>query len=176
MSLTMDYVLEPRTAALVRRAEWRIANRCSLGSSDRDDLRQDLYVAVLRRARQFDASRGAASTFVALVVDHHARDVMAHRFAGRRNPRRCASLSEDASAVAGTWESIDRVELRLDVEHALSALDPSTERVAQHFKRGNAADVARWLNLTRGQVRQQLLLLRRRFTELGLAPGGRAVA
>ena len=171
-------VIAPEVAALVERKSRGVARRYRLPDADRADLRQDLLLAVVRRARDFDPTRGPAPPFVALVVDRHAKDCLAHRFARRRDPRRCAPLSEAPTSLLErrSTPSVEHVELRLDVDHALSTLSTCTQRVATGLKHGSVADVARWLRLTRGQVRHQLALLRRRLEQLGLGFEGRAAA
>ncbi len=52
----------------------RGGRRLQLGQADRDDLRQDILVALLQRCGHFDPSRGAWSTFVGVVARHAVAD------------------------------------------------------------------------------------------------------
>ena len=177
MTLTLDYVLERRTAALVRRQAARVVNRCGLCAADRDDLAQELHLALLRQACRFDPARGQVQTFVATVIASRTQDFLNHRYAGRRDPHRCVPFTDTSVASADRCcAAAAQVELRLDVEHALSTMSPGARHVADGLQHGNVAEVARWLSLTRGQVRHQLALLRRRFEHLRLGFEGRAVA
>lgn len=52
----------------------RGARRLNLSAADREDLRQDMLLAMLQRSRNFDPARGAWSTFVGLVARHVIAD------------------------------------------------------------------------------------------------------
>lgn len=54
----------------------RGARRLRLSRPDRDDLQQDILVAMLQRSRCFDPSKSAWSTFVGLVARHVIFDRM----------------------------------------------------------------------------------------------------
>ncbi len=69
----------------------RGARRLRLGRADRDDLRQDILVALLERLAQFDPARGAWSTFTSVV----ARSVVADRVRATRQALPLARLSFD---------------------------------------------------------------------------------
>ena len=61
----------------------RGARRLRLGRADRDDLRQDILVALLERLEQFDAARGSWGTFAGMI----ARTVVADRARASRGQR-----------------------------------------------------------------------------------------
>jgi len=63
----------------------RAARRLHLSAADREDLRQDMLVAMLQRSRSFDPARGAWSTFVGLVARHVIAD-QARTERGRTEP------------------------------------------------------------------------------------------
>ncbi|WP_203072208.1 sigma factor [Falsiroseomonas ponticola] len=69
----------------------RGARRLRLTREDRDDLRQDILVALLERLAQFDPARGAWSTFMGVV----ARSVVADRVRESRQAMALACLSLD---------------------------------------------------------------------------------
>lgn len=48
----------------------RFARQRRLGRADREDLTQDILVAIVEAADQYDASRAAWSTYVALLAQH----------------------------------------------------------------------------------------------------------
>jgi DNA-directed RNA polymerase specialized sigma24 family protein len=52
----------------------RGARRLQLSYADREDLRQDILLAIIERSRHFDPARGAWSTFVGLVARHVIAD------------------------------------------------------------------------------------------------------
>jgi RNA polymerase sigma-70 factor (ECF subfamily) len=99
----------------------RGARRLRLGRADRDDLRQDILVALLERLEQFDAARGAWSTFTGVV----ARTVVADRARADRGQRvTCLSLDLDqfpAGASATQQDCADPV-LTLDLQRVAAEL------------------------------------------------------
>ena len=52
----------------------RISQRRGLNPSDRDDLRQDILLALLTRAHRYDQLRGATATFVKVLTRHAVVD------------------------------------------------------------------------------------------------------
>lgn len=54
----------------------RAARRQHLHRADRDDLRQDILVALLERRAQFDPARGAWSTFAGVVARTVVADLL----------------------------------------------------------------------------------------------------
>lgn len=52
----------------------RGARRLHLSHADRDDLRQDILLALLRRCTHYDPGKGAWSTFVTLIARHAVAD------------------------------------------------------------------------------------------------------
>ncbi len=67
----------PRLRQALSAAQYRAkrgGRRLGLSAADREDLRQDMLVAMLQRGRHFDPERGAWSTFVGLVARHVVAD------------------------------------------------------------------------------------------------------
>ncbi|SDD06363.1 sigma factor [Belnapia rosea] len=67
----------PRLQQALSTARYRASRggrRLGLAAADREDLCQDILVALLQRSRHFDPARGAWSTFVGLVARHVVAD------------------------------------------------------------------------------------------------------
>lgn len=68
---------QPQLRQALSTAQHRAARgsrRLQLSAPDREDLRQDILVAMLQRSRHFDPERGAWSTFVGFVARHVVAD------------------------------------------------------------------------------------------------------
>lgn len=72
--------------------------------SDYDDIVQDLWLHLLEREVQFDASRACFETFANRVITNKVRSIIRHRKAAKRNPER-EKASLNAPVVPGNPSS-----------------------------------------------------------------------
>lgn len=99
----------------------RAARRQHLHRADRDDLRQDILVALLERREQFDPARGAWSTFAGVV----ARTVVADQGRARQRQRvTCLPLDLDQfpTGVSATQQDCADADLTLDLRRVAAEL------------------------------------------------------
>ncbi len=99
----------------------RAARRRHLHRADRDDLRQDILVALLERRAQFDPARGAWSTFAGVV----ARTVVADQVRARQRQRvTCLPLDLDQfpAGASATQQDCADADLRLDLQRVAAEL------------------------------------------------------
>ena len=96
--------------ALAEREAARCAQARSLGWADREDLRQEILLAVVERARRFDAAIAPWAAFVTLLARHAAADWL--RAEQQRRSVITASTEEmiDADATVDSFavDDIDR--------------------------------------------------------------------
>lgn len=82
----------------------RLGKLLRLSEDRKDDLRQDLFVALCTAAGRFDPAKATARTFVSRVVSlaaaHHARCIRNERRSGARSPIRLSELQQDDWAFA----------------------------------------------------------------------------
>ena len=81
----------PQALAAARRQASFGARRLGLSCADRDDLHQDILLAIVERADRFDARRGGWVTFVRLL----ARHVVADRLRADRSQQRVVLVPID---------------------------------------------------------------------------------
>jgi len=168
MGLSHEHILDPATAALIRRKARRIVERCHLSRSDYRDLQQDLYVRLLRRAPLYDGRRSEPYVFIAIVLRSGVSNLIKRHFAQYRDGGGCAQLGEEDEDLADPRRS--DVCLRLDVHRALSSLDPQHRALATALETYKLVPAGRACGLTRGLARKGLAYLRHHFTACGLAP------
>lgn len=97
------------------------ARRQYLHRADRDDLRQDILVALLERHAQFDPARGAWSTFAGVV----ARTVVADQLRARQRQRvTCLPLDLDQfpAGTSATQQDCADADLTLDLQRVAAEL------------------------------------------------------
>lgn len=122
----------------------RGGRRLHLGSADRDDLRQDILLAMLQRRGQFDPARGAWSTFIGVVARHAVADrVRAER--EKQSPTFVPLDVDDfpAGCSATQQDAVDP-SLPLAIERAIEDLPAEPRALLQLIRQtGDVADAQR---------------------------------
>lgn len=85
-----------------------------------EDITQDAFLDVWRRAAHYDVARGSARSWVLTIAHRRAVDVIRSREAARARERRSA----EAEAVDGPEESVVSADVRREVQKCLDALTP----------------------------------------------------
>lgn len=181
----MSIVLAPDDLDYLRRkadvAAARLIRQCRLPFHECEDLRQEILVDIFARLKAFDPSRGSLGAFAEIIVLHHASRLAA-RIRRERAVFAPVSLDdpiadEDGSTIGDTiansdgylalhgqlTDPIDEAERRLDLERALSCLEPTDLRLcARLINRspnelsrdgmGARASVYRWVRELRLQL------------------------
>lgn len=149
-AIDINYELTKGFAArCIRLKTWKMMGHTLLRKADREDLHQELALAVFRSLPQFDAKRGDWKAFVSTVIERRAANILYRRRAECRSPGFSTDsldiLVTDAdgvdvplatqigshhlSAVTGFYPATDEevLEARLDAEALLEPL-PQDER------------------------------------------------
>jgi DNA-directed RNA polymerase specialized sigma24 family protein len=111
--------------ALAERQATRCARQRSLGPADREDLRQEILLAVVERAHRFDAAIAPWAAFATLLARHAAADWL--RAEQQRQSVAMLSLEEmiDADAALNASHVDDGADLRATLEAFLCDAPPS---------------------------------------------------
>ena len=64
---------------IIARKARKLVGRVGLTSSDIEDIQQEMAVVILRRLKLFDPKRSSYTTFVQMVVNWRATDILRHR-------------------------------------------------------------------------------------------------
>jgi RNA polymerase sigma-70 factor (ECF subfamily) len=111
--------------ALADRQAGRCARQRSLGRADREDLRQEILLAVLERSHRFDAAIAPWAAFVILLARHAVADWL--RAEQQRQSIGMVSIEEmiDADAICDAPALDDDADLRAALETFLLDAPPS---------------------------------------------------
>ena len=122
----------------------RGARRLHLSHADRDDLRQDIMLALLQRSAHYDPGKGAWSTFVTLI----ARHAIADRARTERNA--CApcfvelDLDNLPAGCSATQQDHVDPDLPLDLDRTADELPSQPQALLRLIgKSGEVADAQR---------------------------------
>jgi len=133
-----------------------------------EEVTQEVFIELWRRADQFDGTRGSARTWVATIAHHRAVDrVRAERARGLRNDRYAAIATAAVPDGGPEGVAIDRDRARR-ARQALEQLDPRQRQAVQlAFYDGlKHTQIAELLGVPLGtvksRIRSGLLALRRR--------------
>lgn len=179
-ALTTPYVttlIEVKARQLIRRPGFR--------RSELRDLEQELVAAVLRQAHHYDPARGSVNTFIDRVVETAAVAIIRRRMRLKRGTgRQPASLDvafgDDETSLGDQATDEDRlrhrgggndedVDLRIDVEEALTALGPVDRAVCRRLMLGESVSAAaRGQGISRRQVRKAVETIRQALEDAGL--------
>lgn len=167
----------------------RLIGRYGIGTDDREDLIQQLFLEYLERAGEFDASRGRYKTFVNCVVRNQLVSLIRRRKRQLEERVLCplppippddpeqetpsrTEFSEDAYRIAAglaTHPAADLLDLRIDVNRAVQCLPAELREVACRVVEEGVRNVSEALGRSPARVYQLLWKMRPVFTEFGLA-------
>jgi RNA polymerase sigma-70 factor (ECF subfamily) len=160
-----------RDAAALRKLYDRFAGRALavamriLGApAEAEEVVQDAFVEVWRRAGQYDASRGGAATWITAIARNRAID----RLRTRGAQARAAEGAEKEAQAAGTTaastplEDVEQVQARARIQDALKSLPPEQRLVIElaYFEGLSQSEIAAKtgdpLGTVKGRVRSAM--------------------
>ena len=185
-----DFVLTGYAKNLIAFKAWQLSKRRDFSRSDREDLQQELWQAVVSQADRFDPSRASIDTFidrvvntaVAMVVRDRERQIRADGFQamsldaaardGDRSRQSLASqITEDDQARRLGRERHDEVAERERAEAvaaALAKMPPEISDVCRRVMGGSISTASAELKTTRRQIRNSLAIAKSYVEAAGL--------
>jgi RNA polymerase sigma factor (sigma-70 family) len=146
----------------------RLVGQYGLRPQDRPDIEQDLAVRIADRLRLYDPTRGTLETFVAMVIEQAAGNLVRERRAGKRTPpARSAVPTEDVPDPIGD-EDIRHFDLVRDVAAVLAELPADQIGLAQALMEASVSEVSRRLGIRRTTLHGRLKGLRAAFERRSL--------
>jgi RNA polymerase sigma-70 factor (ECF subfamily) len=154
---------EPRAfAALYDRhsqAAYYLAYRMVGERQAAEDLVQDVFIKVWRRAGSYRAERGSVRTWILSIVHNRGVDLLRSMATLRRTQDKIeasAARSEPSDAFAESWRNTRRDQVR----EALKTLSPEQFKIMDlaYFSGYTHVEIARLLNLPLGTVKGRLRL------------------
>ena len=175
---TREAVLTDYAKSLIRFKARQLARRSGFSRSDEEDLEQELWLALIDKADQFDPQRASLDTFIDRVVNTSIRMILRERRRQKRaNGFRAASLSGTIAQKSGRSESLgatlgeadrcrhtgsvpndDMARRERDdaVDHALGGMPEHLRDVCRRVMGGSISSAARELGTSRRQIRNAL--------------------
>jgi DNA-directed RNA polymerase specialized sigma24 family protein len=152
---------------------WKMVRSLAVPLQEREDIQQDLHLALWLRLPRLNESRGAPPAFLHWVVKNEGLRIIEKRTAGRRDYRLCIGLDEPAcERIIGTckdpFRREDRLILKADVQRGLRALSPKLRRVAIALQEASPTDLLGLLGISRASLYRLIEHIRTEFEALGL--------
>ncbi|MEK6676408.1 MAG: sigma factor [Planctomycetota bacterium] len=149
--------------------------------SDREDIEQELRIAILERWKAFDSRRASDRTFAARIIENKAVSLIRANRAAKRNIRRCTPLynervtdgdfdEERARSRRGihSRSALESLSLRLDVAALLADLPKDLRCVSEQLLLGSVSDACRRSGKHRSTIYRAIHDLREYFAQAGL--------
>lgn len=167
---------------MFRQASWRanlLIATARFRVEDREDLRQELFLEVLRRSPKFDPARGDWPGFVRGVMHNHAA-VLVVRERRRAPELRGEDLMNREEASDAEWVdifdqrprtlSVDALNLRLDVRRVVESLPNQLRSLAVLLSQMPVKEAGRHTGKSRSRVYQMTRQIREAFLKAGYSP------
>lgn len=183
-------VTDKFTTQLIRRTAKMLVGDGTFPASDLDDVIQELRLALIEQAGNFDPARARWSTFVKTVVRLTAATLRRKQRADFRQAEAgFASLNvmipdEDGQlvemgATVGEEEHrtglgqdffnhADQVNVALDVQAAIATLPAELQEIAERLKRQSVCEMARELGVSKTTLNRRVAEIREHFRRAGL--------
>jgi RNA polymerase sigma factor (sigma-70 family) len=154
---------DPVLAALIRSKAAKLAKLARDPAIDRDDLVQQLLLALLERRPKYDPARGTPVGFGFQVVQNASVSLLRKLRAEKRAPR---GVPESLRGVADNREPDENLR---DVGEALRGLELDERSIATLLARLPVTEVAHESGVCRGTVYSRRRAIREQFENAGLA-------
>lgn len=186
-----EFVLTDYAKNLIEFKAWQLSLRRNFCQSDREEIQQELWRAVMAQADRFDPTRASLDTFldrvvnsaIAMVLRERERQVRANGFQAASLD--VASPDDDCckSTLAAKVTEDDRLrrlgherhdeqadrERKEAVSVALSKMPPEVSDVCRRVMGGSISSAAAELKTSRRQVRNSLAIARPFLEKAGFA-------
>ena len=176
------------TRTLIAVKARQLIGQYGLTPCDREDIEQELAIAVLEAASAWDATRGSRNTYDNRIVNRKVVTIIRYRTRECRDYRRDGSpleevvrdedgapgslgamLTDDADRrLGGTAANEERIDLASDVRAAVNLLGPDLQRLCILLAAGTKADAAQEVGVSKPTIFKRCRAIREHFAELGL--------
>lgn len=194
--LANEFVLTDYARSLVRFKTKQLMDRWEFQDAQPEDLQQDLWLALLRAAPQFDPAKASLDTFLDRVVNtsvammlrarkrfKYGHAVMTQSLDRERAPH--SDLQESLSAVIAPDDLARRTgavcrddaslrERAEAIDHALTRMPSAMRQVCEGLMSGSVASVARRMGVSRQKIRRLASAAQPYLEQAGLEFSGSA--
>jgi len=150
----------------------RLVGNYGFTTSDRDDLVQQLFLAYLERASQYNTYRSSYKTFVSCLIRNQATSVVRTR----KRALDCGANANggdsdiDVHVDSATPAALDRTQFWLDVEQALAPFPRILLDTARSLCRHTPTQLSRLPGQSRTLVYRRMRRLRAALLAAGIGP------
>jgi RNA polymerase sigma factor (sigma-70 family) len=164
-----DDALSAEAWRVIRRTARRLVRRAEFNRCDRDDIEQELALAVWSGLERFDPTVGPEGALVTTIVRRAAATLVRQRGAQRRDDRRAVSLPlDDPRDELGACLAYDdgherAVDTAHDVTTLVAGLPADLRAIADELGRASVSEAARNLKISRATICRKIAELRAHF-------------
>jgi len=185
-----DYIATDKfTKDLIRRKARQLIGKAGFTKTDREDIQQQLYQHLIRRAKFFDPEKAHWNVFATTLIERFVADILRRKRAAKRDHQRVVSLStviadgeegpvklgdtisrreNDARLGRSLRGEHELAQLKIDVTETIASLPPEMREVAEALQRHSIAEVARRKGIPRTTLNDVVQRIRERFEDAGL--------
>jgi len=147
------------------RLAYSLAFRVLNDAGAAEDVVQEAFLAVWRRADSFDRERGGVRTWMASIVHHRALDRLRGRSGRNRSELPLEALPAHRSTSADSWEQVAENLERDEIRRALDALSPDQRETIElaYFGGFSQSEISTRLGVPLGTVKGRTRLALRRL-------------
>ncbi len=160
--------LDPYVQNLIRYKAKRLATGHAFSRFDREDIVQELHLRLAQAMPRHNPRRGAVHTFAHRVV-HNAAATLVESARAQRRDRRRVHDGLDLDLLPSRNPTPEQIDLRLDLPQVIARLPALDQRVAHALSEVDQAKAARYLGLTRQQLRSARVRISEHLVARGLA-------
>ena len=170
---------------LIQYKSQQLIGKAGLSESDIDDLKQEMWVDLLRRIPRFESDRAKLETFIDRILTHRAAAILGHQCEVSRDYRRgresLSTETEDADGQtvelaqtlaenvhdlrtgAVTRPDLGQMELASDIQAVLATLPAPLRELCQLLKTEHISVAADKLGITRHEASARADKIREHF-------------
>lgn len=155
-----------------------LIGRFGFTENDRDDLKQELALHLIRHLDEFDPARAQRTTFIARCIEHRLADIIRHRNRARRDARRACRFSADdgneaqfsTASLADTASERERecADIRIDVSGVIATLPARLVTICALLPTHSPFAISQKLGVSKRSVYRDRDAIRAAFTAAGL--------
>jgi RNA polymerase sigma factor (sigma-70 family) len=146
----------------------KLVGRYGLRPQDRADVEQDLAVRIADRLRTYNPARGTLESFIAMVIEQAAANLVRERRAGKRTPPARSPVPTEDVPDPLVNEDIRHSDLVRDVAAVIAELPADQRAIAHALMEASVSEVSRRLGLCRTTVYARMKGLRTAFERRSL--------
>lgn len=154
-----------------------IAVQYRLSRADRDDLSQEIYLALCEAAVRYDPAQASRHTFacrvIVLAAAHRARSIRNVRRCPVRSPLMLSELQRDARCAglrAPRWTEPTSIDLGEDLRFGVSRLSRRQQLLVQELKTQSPTAIAAERNRHPSSIYREITRIRHQIEASGLDP------